>query len=93
MKVNDSNLNAVTTTAHTQRADAKQSSRGNSGKNTSGSGDQVQLSSLSSLAAAASSSPDHAARVSRLAAAYQSGNYHADAHTVSKSVVSDAIRA
>lgn len=93
MRVNDSNLNAVTTTAHTQRTDATSSNRSHGAKSGDGASDQVHLSSLSNLAASVSTSPDRASHVSRLAAAYQSGHYNVDAQAVSKSVVNDSVRA
>ena len=95
MRVNDSNLNAVTTTAHTERSDAASSQRSQGTKSASGgSADEVRLSSLtSSLAGAAVESPERSARVAQLAAAYQSGRYQVDAQSLSKSIVGDSIRA
>jgi anti-sigma28 factor (negative regulator of flagellin synthesis) len=92
MRVNDSNLNAITTTANTQRSDGAASRAGGGKQGGGNSADQVSLSRLSSSLSASVDSPERAAHVARLAATYQSGNYQVNAQAVSQSVVGDAIR-
>ena len=65
------------------------------GKQTSGASsggeDQVQISSLSSTLAAQGS--DRAARLSQLAAVYQSGGYEVNSMDVSRAIVNHALQA
>lgn len=54
--------------------------------------DQVELSGLSSyLTSALNGSPAHVGKLSKLAAAISSGQYHVDAHAVSGSLIQHAI--
>jgi flagellar biosynthesis anti-sigma factor FlgM len=96
MKIHDSNLNSVsTTTQQTGQASALEAaSRSASGTKASTSGDAVQLSDLSeALSSLTMGGPAHAARIAQLAAIYQGGSYKADAHSVSRSLVQDALSA
>jgi len=94
MKIPDSNLNAVTTPAQTERASAATeapSAQGASGRTDSRS-DRVQLSTLSSaLQSLAGGSPAQEAQIESLGAAYRSGQYSVDTSLLSKSLVSDAL--
>ncbi len=94
MRVQDSNLNAVTIgSRQAGRAESTQSGRtGNSGAHGAGSQDRVSLSDLSSMVASASAeSPGRADHVNRLAAQYKSGGYSVNASAVSQSIVNDAM--
>jgi hypothetical protein len=56
--------------------------------------DQVQLSNLSSaLYATQTDSPDHTAKLAQLSAVVNTGNYHIDGHTLSGSIIRDALGA
>lgn len=95
MKINDANLNAVTSGASqaaAQAAAAGTSRAGTTGKHGHGR-DAVELSGLSSaLRSLAAGGPEHSARIEKLAAAYQSGNYRVDSPAVSRHIVNDALR-
>lgn len=95
MRVNDSNLNAVTIgTRQAGRTDDVQTGRsGASSARGYANQDRVSLSDLSSMVAKAAESPDRSERINQLAAAYRSGNYRADAAAVSSSIVNDAMKA
>ena len=95
MRVNDSNLNAVTTGAqHTQRSGP---AGGGRDSNASATGDrhsdQVQLSKLSSsLRALSGVDSEREARVTRLAASVESGSYSVESRRVSRQIVHDALQ-
>lgn len=93
MRISDSNLSAVTTSAQQAAQAAAAGSAGRAGAAKAGTrGDQVQLSDLSSvLKSLSAGSPERDARVSQLAAVHQAGNYRVDAAAVSRSLVNEAI--
>lgn len=93
MKINDSNLNSVTSASH--QAGQTQGTGGNAKAggvaHPDSRTDRVQLSDLSgAIHALSSGSPAREARISHLAGVYQSGKYHADANAVSKQLIQDA---
>jgi flagellar biosynthesis anti-sigma factor FlgM len=93
MRISDSNLNAVTTSAQQAAQAAAAGAAGRAGVAKAGTrSDQVQISDLSSaLRALSAGSPEREARVDQLAAVYQAGHYRVDAAAVSRSVVSEAL--
>ena len=93
MRVNDSNLNSVTSGTHeTAQTTAVGGSRGSSRTARSGSGgdDHVQLSLGAQFHELALNSPEHESRISNIAAAYANGSYQPNSQAVSKRIVSDA---
>ena len=94
MKINDSQLNSVSTsTQQTGQTGNSQNSRAGSGTKSDSRDDAVQLSGLSSaLRSLASGGPQQEARVSSLATDYQGGNYRVDAAAVGRQIVSEALQ-
>jgi anti-sigma28 factor (negative regulator of flagellin synthesis) len=95
MRIQDSNLNSVTIgTSKSGKADGVQSGRsGSAGASGSSGTDRISLSDLGSLVRSVSGdTPERTAKVSHLAAAYKSGNYHAPSTAVAKGIVNDAHR-
>ena len=94
MRVHDSSLNSVTiASAKTARAEAAGSDRAATEARAASGEDQLSLSDLGSLVRTLSAdTPEHTARVSRLAAAYRSGTYRPDASATAKSMIDDALR-
>lgn len=97
MKINDSNLNAVTSAnsqAEVAKAAAAASARAGATHPRHGAtGDAVHLSGLSSsLLALASGGPAHDAKVNQIAAVHQSGSYKVDSAAVSRQIVRDALK-
>ena len=96
MRVQDSNLNSVSiTTGGSARADGVQPGRsGSSSAKAKDGQDELSLSDFGSRVHGISgNTAERTARVSQLAAAYKSGNYHPDAQAVAKGVVNDALQA
>ncbi len=94
MKISDSNLNAVTTSAQqaAQAAAAGAGARTASGRPEGARPDRVQLSGLSNaLQSLSAGGPERQGQLERLAAAYQSGNYKVNAQAVGKSIITDAM--
>jgi hypothetical protein len=94
MKISDSNLNAVTTSAQQAAQTAAAAGAGRAGKTgkADGRNDHVQLSNLSNaLKALLSGGPERDALISQLTASYQAGTYAVNAGAVSHSLVSDAL--
>ena len=92
MRVNDSNLNPVTSGTHeTAQTNAVGGGRG-SGRTakTGGGGDQVHLSLGARLRELALNSPEREAKVANIAAAYSNGSYQPDSQAAGKRIVSDA---
>jgi anti-sigma28 factor (negative regulator of flagellin synthesis) len=99
MRVYDNNLSG-TSAAETGRAqEAQKLDRGETAKSgagkAGGSGDRVEFSSaLGSLSRTMSSyGSSRESQVQKLAAQYQSGNYHADSAATSRAMVSEALGA
>lgn len=92
MRVNDSNLNPVTSGTHeTAQTNAVAGGRGSSRTaKTSGGGDHVQLSLGARLHELALNSPEREAKVANIAAAYANGSYQPDSQAVGKRIVGDA---
>jgi flagellar biosynthesis anti-sigma factor FlgM len=92
MKINDSQLNSVTTAAQqAEQAGSTQATRAGASPKADSRGDAVQLSGLSStLQALAHGGPQQEARVASLSAEYQGGNYRVNAAAVGKQIVSEA---
>lgn len=96
MKINDSNLNGVSTPAQQtgQVAGGSGPGRGTAASRSEFRDDRVQLSDLSStLKSLSSDSPEREAKVSRLAEAFRSGKYQANAQQVSQGIMTDAFSA
>lgn len=96
MRVNDSNLNAVTIgTRQPGRADAVQADRSNGyAHGWQGGQDRVSLSDLTNaVSQAADDDPGRSERVERLAATYESGSYRVEARALSASIVDDSVTA
>ena len=92
MRVNDSNLNPVTSGTHeTAQTTAVGGGRGSgrTGK-TSGGGDHVHLSLGAKFHELALNSPERESRIANIAAAYANGSYQPDSQAVSQRIVSDA---
>jgi anti-sigma28 factor (negative regulator of flagellin synthesis) len=92
MRVNDSNLNPVTSGTHeTAQTNAVGGSRG-SGRTAKGSdgGDHVHLSLGAQFHELAFNSPERQSRIENIAAAYANGSYQPDSRAVSERIVSDA---
>ena len=95
MKINDSNINGLTSSGvgKAQEADAASRSRGKGVGPADSSTDRVELSNLSaSLRAEDGESPERAAFIEKLAADYEAGRYNPDAKEVSKKIIADALR-
>lgn len=93
MKINDSNLNAVSTPRQTSVEQAGNSGNARGVRGRAGDArDQVQLSNLSgALSSLQPGSPEREGRVSELEGVVQSGSYRVDAQAVSASMVDDAL--
>lgn len=99
MKVNDSNLSSLGSTASTGTAKSQETERaGQSTRSTNGSsigpasGDDVHLSELvRSLRALAAESPERQARLEHIARSYANGTYQMDAGATASKMIDDAL--
>jgi len=97
MRIDDSNLNGVSTAKSGAAQETTQTTRqrGSNGGAASASGDRVELSNtLTSVSRALSSSnSDRAERLAALTQQYRSGNYQPNSMETSKGMVAEALSA
>ena len=96
MKVNDSNLNSLTSTGTSGTQEAARTTRPGSTQtaaatSTAPSNDDVHLSELvKSLRSLAADSPERQAKLESLARSYASGSYTVDSHATATKIIEDA---
>jgi len=97
MKVNDPNLGGIGSNGVGKSQESSAvggATRVSSQKTEASSSDSVQLSSLSKqISSLSEESPEHAARLERLAAEVESGRYSVDPQEVAARMIDDSIKA
>ena len=98
MKIEDKNLAPLAGAQTTQINRANEAARAAQSRQVAGSAavgdDQVDISGLgAAIAAEQSDSPVRTAKISRLAEAYQSGQYQVDPGAVARDIVSESLNA